>query len=77
MLFFVVIVVFVNVPLTLMSTSYPTSNEQPPEVIKILFDNKVKLVKYLEGLHKERENNDDQYRDEKQLVVSTLEALEI
>ena len=52
-------------------------NEQPPEVIKILFDNKVKLVKYLEGLHKERENNDDQYRDEKQLVISTLEALEI
>ena len=52
-------------------------NEQPPEVIKILFDNKVKLVKYLEGLHKERQNNDDQYRDEKQLVVSTLEALEI
>ncbi len=56
---------------------FALSNEQPPEVIKILFDNKVKLVKYLEGLHKERENNDDQYRDEKQLVVSTLEALEI
>lgn len=50
---------------------------QPPEVVKILFDNKVKLIKYLEGLHKERENNDDQYRDEKQLVISTLEALEI
>mmetsp|Transcript_23710 Transcript_23710/g.40509 ORF Transcript_23710/g.40509 Transcript_23710/m.40509 type:complete len:114 (-) Transcript_23710:210-551(-) len=50
---------------------------KPPEVVKILFDNKVKLVKYLEGLHKERENTDGQYRDEKQLVVSTLEGLRI
>ena len=44
---------------------------------KILFDNKVKLVKYLEGLHKDRENSDEQYRDEKRLVISTLEELEI
>mmetsp|Transcript_36123 Transcript_36123/g.76072 ORF Transcript_36123/g.76072 Transcript_36123/m.76072 type:complete len:224 (+) Transcript_36123:817-1488(+) len=50
---------------------------KPPEVVKILFDNKVKLVKYLEGLHKERENSDGQYRDEKQLVISTLEGLQI
>ena len=50
---------------------------KPPEVVKILYDNKVKLVKYLEGLHKERESSDDQYRDEKQLVISTLEGLEI
>ena len=50
---------------------------KPPEVVKILFDNKVKLVKYLEGLHKEREGSDEQYRDEKQLVISTLEGLEI
>ena len=71
-----VYVVLVNVPLTHAFASYPQTT-QPPEVIKILFDNKVKLVKYLEGLHKERENNDDQYRDEKQLVVSTLEGLEI
>jgi hypothetical protein len=46
-------------------------------VVKILFDNKVKLVKYLDGLHKERESSDDQYRDEKQLVISTLEELQI
>merc|ERR1712194_53464 len=45
---------------------------KPPEVVKILFDNKVKLVKYLEGLHKDRENSDEQYRDEKRLVISTL-----
>ena len=51
--------------------------QQPPEVVKILYDNKVKLVKYLEGLHKERENSDEQYRDEKQLVISTLEGLEL
>lgn len=44
-------------------------------MVKILYDNKVKLVKYLEGLHKERESSDDQYRDEKQLVISTLEGL--
>ncbi|KAL7555093.1 hypothetical protein ACHAWF_018806 [Thalassiosira exigua] len=50
---------------------------KPPEVVKILYDNKVKLVKYLEGLHKDRESTDDQYRDEKQLVISTLEGLEI
>jgi len=50
---------------------------KPPEVVKILFDNKVKLAKYLEGLHKERENSDEQYRDEKRLVISTLEGLEI
>lgn len=45
--------------------------------MKILFDNKVKLVKYLDGLHKERECSDDQYRDEKQLVISTLEELQL
>lgn len=49
---------------------------KPPEVVKILFDNKVKLVKYLEGLHKEREKSDEQYRDEKALVIATLEGLE-
>ncbi|KAL3791037.1 hypothetical protein HJC23_003026 [Cyclotella cryptica] len=50
---------------------------KPPEVIKILFDNKVKLVKYLEGLHKEREKSDEQFRDEKGLVIGTLEELEL
>jgi hypothetical protein len=50
---------------------------KPPGVVKILFDNKVKLVTYLEGLHKERETTDGQYKDEKQLVISTLESLQI
>ena len=47
-----------------------------PEVTRILADNKVKLVKYLSGLHKEREEFDEQFRDEKALVISTLEQLE-
>ena len=50
---------------------------KPPEVVKILFDNKVKLIKYLSGLHKEREGSDEQYRDEKELVIATLEGLEL
>ena len=50
---------------------------KPPEVVKILHDNKTKLVAYLDGLHKEREKSDEQFRDEKGLIVSTLEALQI
>lgn len=50
---------------------------KPPEVVKILYDNKVKLVKYLEGLHKERERSDEQFRGEKGLVIGTLEDLEL
>ena len=53
------------------------STTKPPEVVKILYDNKVKLVTYLEGLHKERESIDGQYKDEKQLVISTLEELQV
>jgi hypothetical protein len=41
-----------------------------------LYDNKVKLVKYLEGLHKERERSDEQFREEKGLVVGTLLELD-
>ena len=50
---------------------------KPPEVVKILYDNKFKLIKYLSGLHKEREGSDEQYRDEKGLVIATLEGLEL
>lgn len=48
---------------------------KPPDVIKILMDNKVKLCRYLETLHKEREVDDEQFRDEKALVITTLESL--
>ena len=50
---------------------------KPPEVTRILADNKVKLAKYLSGLHRDREANDEQFRDEKALVISTLEDLEL
>jgi len=49
---------------------------KPMEIVKILANNKVKLVKYLSGLHKEREMSDEQFRDEKALVIATLEQLE-
>jgi hypothetical protein len=49
---------------------------KPPQVMRILADNKVKLIKYLSGLHKDREEFDEQLRDEKILVISTLEQLE-
>jgi hypothetical protein len=38
-------------------------------------DNQVKLCKYLENLHKDREAADPQFRDEKALVISTIEAI--
>lgn len=47
------------------------------EVIRILVDNRTKLIKYLDGLHKDRESSDIQFRDEKKLVISTLEGLEL
>jgi calcium binding protein 39 len=48
---------------------------KPPEIIKILSDNKIKLCTYLEGLHKDKEAKQAQFRDEKALVISTIEAL--
>ena len=48
---------------------------KPVEVVRILADNKVKLIKYLSGLHQEKETNDEQFRDEKALVIATLQQL--
>jgi len=48
---------------------------KPPEILKILTDNKMKLCKYLESLHKDRETSDPQFRDEKVLVITTIEGL--
>lgn len=48
---------------------------KPPEIVKILSDNKIKLCTYLEGLHKDKEAKDTQFRDEKALVISTIEGL--
>lgn len=46
------------------------------EITKILSQNKIKLVSYLEKFHCEKESTDDQFRDEKILIVTTLNALE-
>ncbi|CAB9507150.1 Calcium-binding protein 39-like [Seminavis robusta] len=48
---------------------------KPPEIIKILKDNKEKLCRYLETLHKDREEADTQFRDEKALIIATIEGL--
>lgn len=48
---------------------------KPPEIIRILTDNKVKLCRYLETLHQDREASDGQFRDEKALVISTIQSL--
>ena len=50
---------------------------KPDEVVKILVDNKQKLVRYLDGLHRDKESSDEQFRDEKALVIATLEGLEL
>ena len=47
---------------------------KPPEIVKILHDNKSKLCTYLTTLHQEKEENDTQFRDEKALIISTIDA---
>jgi hypothetical protein len=46
-----------------------------PEVVKILQDNSAKLCAYLETLHKEKESSDNQFRDEKALIIQTIQSL--
>jgi len=48
---------------------------KPPEVIKILKDNKVKLCAYLTTLHQDKEESDAQFRDEKALIIATIDGL--
>jgi calcium binding protein 39 len=48
---------------------------KPPEIVQILKDNKVKLCKYLTTLHKDKEESDTQFRDEKALIIATIDAL--
>jgi calcium binding protein 39 len=48
---------------------------KPPDIVKILKDNQVKLCRYLETLHPDREASDEQYREEKALIIQTIEAL--
>ena len=46
-----------------------------PEVVKILKDNRDKLCSYLENLHMDKEATDNQFRDEKALIISTIQGL--
>jgi hypothetical protein len=48
---------------------------KPADVIKILQDNQVKLCRYLTTLHQEKEASDTQFRDEKALIIATIEGL--
>jgi calcium binding protein 39 len=48
---------------------------KPPEIVKILQDNKVKLCAYLLTLHHEKEESDAQFRDEKSLIIATIDGL--
>lgn len=48
---------------------------KPPEIVKILKDNKVKLCRYLKTLHEDKEESDQQFRDEKALIIATIEQL--
>jgi len=48
---------------------------KPPEIVKILSMNSNKLCAYLQTLHKDREEGDPQFRDEKALIIATIEAL--
>jgi len=48
---------------------------KPPAVVKMLKDNQVKLVTYLKGLHADKAAHDAQFRDEKALIIATIEAL--
>jgi calcium binding protein 39 len=46
-----------------------------PEVEKILRDNSTKLCAYLETLHQDKETNDQQFADEKRLIITTIQNL--
>jgi len=49
---------------------------KPEDIIKILQKNQEKLVKYLQNFHVERERGDEQFREEKSLIITTLNGLE-
>lgn len=49
---------------------------KPPEIVKILSMNSNKLCAYLQTLHKDREETDTQFRDEKALIIATIEGLQ-
>jgi calcium binding protein 39 len=46
-----------------------------PDVEKILRDNSQKLCSYLETLHQDKEASDQQFSDEKKLIIATIRSL--
>jgi len=48
---------------------------KPPDIVRILKDNQVKLCRYLTTLHQEQEAQDTQFRDEKALIIESIENL--
>ncbi|KAL3922985.1 MAG: hypothetical protein SGILL_001910 [Bacillariaceae sp.] len=46
-----------------------------PEVEKILRDNSQKLCSYLETLHQDKEASDNQFAEEKKLIIATIRGL--
>lgn len=50
--------------------------KKPAEVTKILVNNKTKLIAYLENFHNDRADEDQQFKDEKSLLISTLSQLD-
>ena len=48
-----------------------------PEVEKILRDNSQKLCAYLETLHNDKEESDQQFADEKRLIIGTIRDLQL
>jgi calcium binding protein 39 len=45
------------------------------DVVKILQDNREKLCNYLQTLHQDKEASDTQFRDEKALIIATIQSL--
>ena len=48
---------------------------KPPEIVELLKANQAKLCAYLTTLHKDKEEADPQFRDEKGLIVATIQGL--
>lgn len=48
--------------------------KKPPEIVKILVTNRDKLVTYLTHFHTDKD--DEQFREEKSLLINTLTKLE-
>lgn len=50
---------------------------KPPMIKEILVDNKAKLIAYLENFHVELDQEDARFRDEKSLLIATLNGMKM